>query len=58
MYLADGGSSMYIQGEPSETWQEDTFSQVQSVSSSMFEAVDLSAISKRPGFDPNSASVP
>ncbi|MEO6599789.1 MAG: hypothetical protein ABIQ16_07955, partial [Polyangiaceae bacterium] len=58
MYLADGGSSMYIQGEPSASWEEDTFSQVQSVSSTQFEAVDLSPISKRAGFDPNSATVP
>jgi hypothetical protein len=58
MYLADGGSSMYIQGEPSAAWDEDTFSQVQSVSSSNFEAVDLSQIAARPGFDPDSAAVP
>jgi hypothetical protein len=58
MYLADGGSSMYIQGEPSASWEEDTFSQVQSVSSSDFEAVDLSPIAARAGFDPDSAAVP
>jgi len=60
MYLADnsGGSSMYIQGEPSAAWEEDTFSQVQSVSSSEFEAVDLSEFTSRPGFDPDSGRVP
>lgn len=58
MYLADGGSSMYIQGEPSAAWEEDTFSQVQSVSSSEFEAVDFAPIAARPGFDPDSAAVP
>jgi hypothetical protein len=58
MYLADGGSAMYIQGEPSASWEDDTFGQVQSVSSSQFEAVDLSQISQRAGFDPNSATVP
>ncbi|HKO49454.1 MAG TPA: hypothetical protein VJV79_17115 [Polyangiaceae bacterium] len=58
MYLADGGSSMYIQAEPSASWEEDTFSQVQSVPSSEFEAVDLTPISTRAGFDPNSAAVP
>ncbi|HYQ40503.1 MAG TPA: hypothetical protein VER11_01000 [Polyangiaceae bacterium] len=58
MYLADGGSSMYIQGEPSSGWEDDTFSQVQSVSSSEFEAVDLGPIAARPGFDPDSAAVP
>jgi hypothetical protein len=58
LYIADGGSAMYIQGEPSADWADDTFSQVQSVSSDEFEAVDLSGISKRAGFDPNSAAVP
>jgi hypothetical protein len=58
LYLADGGSALYIQGEPSAAWQDDTFSQVQSVSSAEFEAVDLSSITQRTGFDPNSAAVP
>ncbi len=58
MYLADGGSALYIQGEPSANWQDDTFSQVQSVASDQFEAVDLTSIGKRAGFDPNSAAVP
>jgi hypothetical protein len=58
MYLADGGSNMYIQGNPSPNWQDSTFSQVQSVSTSQFEAVDLAPIMNRAGFDPNSAAVP
>jgi hypothetical protein len=58
MYLADGGSNMYIQGDPSANWQDSTFSQVQSVSSSQFEAVDLAPIMARAGFDANSAAVP
>ena len=58
VYLADGGSNMYIQGDPSADWQDSTFSQVQSVGSSQFEAVDLSPIMSRAGFDPNSAAVP
>lgn len=58
MYIADGGSNMYIQGDPSASWQDSTFSQVQSVGSSQFEAVDLSPIMNRAGFDPNSAAVP
>jgi len=58
MYIADGGTNMYIQGDPSADWQDSTFSQVQSVGSSVFEAVDLSPIMARAGFDPNSAAVP
>lgn len=58
MYIADGGSNLYIQGDPSAGWQDSTFSQVQSVGSSQFEAVDLSPIMSRAGFDPDSAAVP
>ena len=58
MYVADGGSAMYVQGEPSASWAEATFSQVQSVSSTAFEAVDLTPITERSGFDPDSAKVP
>lgn len=58
MYIADGGSDWYIQGDPNAGWQSATFTQVQSVSSSNFEAVDVSPLMSRPGFDPNSATVP
>jgi len=58
MYLSDGGSAMYVQGIPSAAWSSTVFSQVQSVGSSQFEAVDISAITSRAGFDPNSAAVP
>lgn len=58
MYIADGGSDMYVQGEPSAAWMATTFSQVQSVDTSQFEAVDIRPIMARAGFDPNSAAVP
>ena len=58
MYIADGGSNLYIQGDPSAGWLDATFSQVQSVGSSQFEAVDMSPIMSRAGFDTNSAAVP
>jgi hypothetical protein len=58
MYIADGGSDFYVSGEPNESWDGATFSEVQSVSSDDFEAVDLTGIASRPGFDPNSAAVP
>ncbi len=58
MYIADGGSDMYVTGEPSAGWADATFSQVQSVSTSQFEAVDLTPIHQRAGFDPDSAAVP
>jgi hypothetical protein len=58
MYIADNGSSWYVQGEPSADWQDDTFDQVQSVAGSNFEAVDITAITSRSGFDMNSGAVP
>lgn len=58
MYIADGGSAMYVQGEPSASWAEDTFSQVQAIGSAQFEAVDITPIMGRAGFDPSSAAVP
>lgn len=58
MYIADGGSDMYVSGEPNAGWLDATISQVQQVSSSQFEAVDISAITSRAGFDANSAAVP
>ena len=58
MYIADGGSGMYVTGEPSAMWDDTTFSEVQTLRASDFEAVDLTPIKQRAGFDPNSAAVP
>jgi hypothetical protein len=58
MYVADGGSNLYVQGEPSANWSDTIFDEVQSVDSSQFEAVDLSPIKARAGFDANSGAVP
>jgi hypothetical protein len=58
MYIADGGPSWYISGEPSADWEEATLTQIATVPSSVFEAVDLSPIQARDGFDANSAAVP
>ncbi|MBX7101495.1 MAG: hypothetical protein K1X89_27520 [Myxococcaceae bacterium] len=58
MYLSDVGTELYIQGEPKAAWSSTVFSQVQTVPASEFEAVDLSAITSRAGFNPDSAAVP
>ena len=58
MYVADGGSDWYVSGEPSKDWDDNTFTQVQSVTGDKFEAVDITAITSRAGFDPNSGAVP
>jgi hypothetical protein len=58
MYLCDGGSSFYIQGEPSAAWSSNILSEVQSIMGSQLEAVDITAITNRAGFNANSAAVP
>jgi hypothetical protein len=58
MYLADIGTDLYIQGEPKSTWPSSINSELGAVHAYDFEAVDISAIMSRPGFDPNSAAVP
>ena len=57
MYIADGGSDMYVSGAPG-AWEDNTFSQVQSIAASNFEAVDLGPIKARAGWSATSAAVP
>jgi hypothetical protein len=58
MYLADGGSAWYVQGEPSAAWDDAIFSEVGQVATSDLEAVDLSPFQARAGWSPDSARVP
>jgi hypothetical protein len=58
MYLADAGSTWYVQGEPSAAWDPAIFSEVQTVRTADLEAVDLGSITIRSGFDVDSARVP
>ncbi len=59
MYIADGGSDMFITGEPSANWDEDIFDTVQDLRTDDFEAVDLEAVAaQRAGFDVNSGALP
>lgn len=58
MYIADGGTSWHLTGDPNASWEAATISQIESVSTSVFEAVDLSPIQARDGFNTNSAAVP
>lgn len=58
MYLADGGSAMYVTGEPNAAWSGDTIEQVQTVTADSFEAVDLTPIKNLPGWSPSSGAVP
>jgi hypothetical protein len=58
MYLADGGSSWYVQGEPSAAWDDAIFPEVQAVGTGDLEAVDLAPFRARAGWSAGSARVP
>jgi hypothetical protein len=58
MYLADGGSTWYVQGEPSAAWDSAIFDEVRAVTSADIEAVDLTPLTLRAGWSVNSARVP
>ncbi|CAN5664744.1 hypothetical protein BH09MYX1_BH09MYX1_16740 [soil metagenome] len=58
MYIADGGMNWFVTGEPNAGWTDQTISDVQNVTGSTFEAVDLAPIRNRSGFDANSGAVP
>ena len=54
-YVADNGSDLYVQGEPSALWKAATFEQLQgALTLDRFEFVDLGPITGQPGFDPGS----
>lgn len=54
MYVADNGSDMLVQGEPSVQWQDATLDQLKTIASSQFEFVSLNSIKSRAGFNANS----
>jgi len=54
LYVADIGSDLYVQGDPSAQRSGSTISQIQTLRMSDFEFVDLGSITRDPRFDPNS----
>lgn len=54
MYVADNGSDLYIQGEPSAQWQDATWTQLQSITLAQLEFVSLAGITTRAGFNADS----
>lgn len=54
LYIADNGSNLYVQGDPSSAWDANTISQIQTLTMGQFEFVNLNAIIGRSGFDANS----
>jgi hypothetical protein len=58
LYLADAGSTWYVQGEPSAAWDDAIFSDVQAVRTADLEAVDLLGFTGRVGWSNDSGRVP
>ena len=54
LYVADIGSDLFVQGDPSVQWSGSTISQIQTLQMSDFEFVDLSAVTGDARFNPNS----
>ncbi len=58
LYVADNGSDLFVQGEPSTQWDPQVLDQLKGLRMSDFEFVDTSAIRARAGFDGRSFAVP
>jgi len=54
LYVADIGSDLYVQGDPSVQWSSSTISQIQSLHMSDFEFVDLGAVTGDAQFNASS----
>jgi len=54
LYVADNGSNMFVQGEPSVNWNDKVFDELKTLKMADFEFVDLSPITTRTGFNPRS----
>jgi len=54
LYVADIGSDLYVQGDPSAQWSSSTIAQIQTLRASDFEFVDLGAVTRDARFDANS----
>ena len=54
LYVADIGSDLYVQGDPSASWSGSTISQIQSLHMSDFEFVDTGSVTGDARFNGNS----
>lgn len=54
LYVADIGSDLYVQGEPSAQWQDATISNLKTLKASDFEFVDMAAMARDSRFNTNS----
>jgi hypothetical protein len=58
LIVSDNGSNWFFQGTHDDRWNDEELSTLRNIHGRDFEAVDVSAWMARPGFDPNSATVP
>ena len=56
MILADNGSPWYISGAPDERWDNDVLHELDVVTGSDFEAVDVSSLMLDPELRPGAAA--
>lgn len=54
LYVADIGTDLYVQGDPSAQWSGSTISQIQTLHVSDFEFVDTGAVTRDARFNPGS----
>lgn len=54
LYVADIGSDLYVQGEPSAQWSSATIGNIQQLRAGDFEFVDMNAVTGDARFDANS----
>lgn len=54
LYVADIGSDLYVQGDPSASWSAGTIGQIQTLRMSDFEFVDIGSITRDSRFDADS----
>jgi hypothetical protein len=54
LYVADIGSDLYVQGEPSVSWSGSTIAQIQTLQMNNFEFVDIGAVTRDARFNAGS----
>jgi hypothetical protein len=54
LYVADIGTDLYVQGEPSASWNPSTITQLQTLRMDQFEFVDLGAVTRDARFNAGS----
>jgi hypothetical protein len=54
LYVADIGTDLYVQGEPSLQWDSNTIGQLQTLRMNQFDFVDLGSVTRDANFDADS----